>query len=193
MARRSHGVAVWAILVIGLAGCRDNELDRKADVERALTAAASSSQPTPPPETAESAAGPESEATFEFKVPTERPARTDDYPAAEQRPPDYPEAARQRADPQKCILATAQPTMTSAYGRSGEVIHLAVRAQNGCSTHFEGATFRVAALAPDGREVGSASGRFYGGIPPGGSADTLIVIPVAPSLDLTYRAEVTGY
>jgi hypothetical protein len=69
------------------------------------------------------------------------------------------------------------------------VVQLVVRAQNGCGTDFGGASFRVTAIGSNGREVASAFGRFSDAIPPGGSAETLVVIPTKPSMALSYRAE----
>jgi hypothetical protein len=123
----------------------------------------------------------ESSATFEVSVPvTEfRPS-----PTAERRLDDTPT---------RCIMVSASPSSASAYGVSGEVVQVVVRAQNGCGTHFGGASFRVTAIGANGREVASASGSFSTGIPPGGTAETLIAIPTKPSLGFIYRAEVTGY
>lgn len=134
----------------------------------------------------------ESEATFvvpileatERPVPAPAPRLAVPFPPREDRPAD---------SPARCIMLQAYPSSVSAYGVGGEVVQLVVRAQNGCSANFGSASFRVAAVGPDGREVVSASGRFSGAIPAGGSAETLIAIPTKPSLRLTYRAEVLGY
>jgi hypothetical protein len=127
----------------------------------------------------------ESSATYEVPIvarPTEAPVNP--APIAEDRPADTP---------MRCILLHVSPSSSSAYGLRGEVVQLVVRGQNGCSTHFGGASFRVTAIGSGGQPVGSASGSFSSGFPPGGSAETLVAIPTKPSLALTYRAEVTGY
>jgi hypothetical protein len=128
----------------------------------------------------------ESSATYE--VPIAPPA------AEEQRPVEAAPVENRPADsPKRCLMLQVSPSSASAYGIRGEVVQLVVRARNGCSTNFGSATFRVTAIGPDGREVGSAVGSFSAGIPLGGSAETLIAIPTKPSLALTYRAEVMGY
>jgi len=128
----------------------------------------------------------ESSATFEVSVapsPTaERPVEA--APATGERPADTP---------LRCLTLQVSPSSASAYGISGEVVQLVVRAQNGCGTNFASASFRVTAMGYDGRPLTSAVGSFSSGIPPGGSAQTLIAIPTKPSIGITYRAEVTGY
>jgi len=140
----------------------------------------------------QSPAGQESEATFVLRIleVTERPTPAPPPPPAV---PFPPREDRPADTPARCILLQAYPSSASAYGVGGEVVQLVVRAQNGCLANFGGASFRVAAVGPDGREVASGSGRFSGAIPAGGSAETLIAIPTKPSLRLTYRAEVLGY
>jgi hypothetical protein len=127
----------------------------------------------------------ESSATYEVPIaahPTE--ASFNPAPIAEDRPADTPA---------RCIMIRVFPSSSSAYGLREEVVQLVVRGQNGCSTHFGSASFRVTAIGSDGQPVGSASGSFSSGFPPGGSAESLVAIPTKPSLALTYRAEVTGY
>jgi hypothetical protein len=178
-------LAAGVFAIVAVAACRQAELDRRDAEKRMLTAVAASqaAEATPPPA---AAADPprESEATFEFPVPPERPTEVREY-----RPPEE----RREDAPATCIVATAAPTTASAFGRTGEVIQLIVRAHNACPTNFGNVTFRAVAIAPDGREVGWASGQFYGGVPPGSGAETLVVIPMRPSVALTYRAEITGY
>lgn len=130
----------------------------------------------------------ESSATYE--VPIAAPPA-----AAEGRPVEAaPPVENRPADsPKRCLTLQVSPSSASAYGIRGEVVQLVVRARNGCSTNFGSATFRVTAIGPDGRELGSAGGSFSVGIAPFGSAETLIAIPTKPSLALTYRAEVMGY
>jgi hypothetical protein len=116
----------------------------------------------------------ESSATYEVPI-VARPTETAVNPApiAEDRPADTP---------MRCILLHVSPSSSSAYGLRGEVVQLVVRGQNGCSTHFRGASFRVTAIGSGGQPVGSASGSFSSGFPPGGSAETLVAIPTKPSL-----------
>jgi hypothetical protein len=130
----------------------------------------------------------ESSATYE--VPIAAPPA-----AAEGRPVEAapPVEDRPADSPKRCLTLQVSPSSASAYGIQGEVVQLVVRARNGCSTNFGSATFRVTAIGPDGRELGSAVGSFSVGIAPFGSAETLIAIPTKPSLALTYRAEVMGY
>jgi hypothetical protein len=137
--------------------------------------------PADPETTEQRAAGEEREATFVLPVREveERPTAVP-YRAPEARPADTPA---------RCLALQAHPSSVSAYGRGGEVVQLVVRAQNGCGTNFGGASFRVTAIGSNGREVASAFGRFAAAIPPGGSAETLVVIPTKPSMTLTYRAE----
>jgi len=182
--KRFLELSAAAIAAIAVAACRDTELERRDAEKRMLTAVAATqaAEATPPP--AEAAAPAESEATYEFPVPPERPTELREYRQPEERPADAPA---------RCIAATAAPTMASSFGRTGEYIQLVVRARNACSTNFGNVTFRAVAIAPDGREVGWASGSFYGGVAPGGGAESLVVIPMTPSVALTYRAEITGY
>jgi len=135
---------------------------------------------------------PESGATFVLPVLEieERPTPAPAPPAAVAFPP---RENRPADSPARCILLQAYPSSVSAYGVSGEVVQLVVRARNGCFTNFGGASFRAVAVGPEGREVAAASGRFSGAIPAGGSAETLIAIPTKPSPGLSYRAEVLGY
>jgi hypothetical protein len=183
--RVTKGLLAVVAGAIAAAACRPAELDRRDAEKRMLTAVAASqaAEATPPP-AADADPPREAEATFEFPVPPERPTEVREY-----RPPEE----RREDAPATCIAATAAPTTASAFGRSGEVIQLVVQARNVCSTSFGNVTFHVVAIAPDGREVGSASGSFYGGVPPGGGAESLVVIPMRPSVALTYRAEITGY
>jgi hypothetical protein len=130
----------------------------------------------------------ESVATFEVPIleVDERPTAAPDPPAVapyvppEDRPPDTTE---------RCLMLQAYPSTVAAYGRSGEVVQLVVRAQNGCGTNFGYASFRAIAIGPNGLELGSAVGRFPEGIRAGGSAETLIAIPTKPVIGVTYRAE----
>ena len=130
----------------------------------------------------------ESEATFEVPIleVDERPTAAPDPPTAahgvlpEDRPPDT--TAR-------CLMLQAYPSTVAAYGRSGEVVQLVVRAQNGCGTNLRYASFRAIAIGPNGLELASAVGRFPDGIGAGGSAETLIAIPTKPVMGVTYRAE----
>jgi len=148
--------------------------------EQLLRAAPSAPAPLP--------AAAESEATFEVPIlevderPTAAPAPPTVAPYAppEDRPPDT--TAR-------CLMLQAYPSTVAAYGRSGEVVQLVVRAQNGCGTNFDYASFRAIAIGPNGLELASAMGRFPEGIRAGGSAETLIAIPTKPVIGATYRAE----
>jgi hypothetical protein len=143
---------------------------------------AAPSAPAPLPEAGES------EATFEVPIleVDERPTAAPDPPTVahgvppEDRPPDT--TAR-------CLMLQAYPSTVAAYGRSGEVVQLVVRAQNGCGTNFGSAFFRAIAIGPNGLELASAVGRFPDGIGAGGSAETLIAIPTKPVMGVTYRAE----
>jgi hypothetical protein len=130
----------------------------------------------------------ESSATFEVPIAVS--------PAAGERAPvgaAPPVEIRPVDTPKRCLTLQVSPSSASAYGIRGEVVQLVVRARNGCSTNFGSATFRVTAIGPDGRDLGSAVGNFSVGIPPFGSSETLIAIPTRPSLNLTYRSEVMGY
>jgi hypothetical protein len=134
-------------------------------------------------------APPEAETVYEVPVAAaEEPAsaQLDPSPAL-----DWPPPQERPADtPARCVQLTASPSNVSAFGSSGEVVQLVVRAQNGCGTNFDSAYFRAYALAPDGRELASAAGRFPGGVLAGGSAETLIALRTKPALGLTYRAEI---
>lgn len=136
-----------------------------------------------PPAPAPLPGGGESEATFEVPIPEvdERPtAAPNPYVPPRDRPPDT--TAR-------CLMLQAYPSSVAAYGRSGEVVQLVVRAQNGCGTNFGYASFRAIAIGPDGSELASTVGRFPEGIRAGGSAETVIAIPTKPVMGVTYRAE----
>jgi hypothetical protein len=143
---------------------------------------AAPSAPAPLPAAAESAV------TFEVPIleVDERPTAAPDPPTVapyvppEDRPPDT--TAR-------CLMLQAYPSTVAAYGRSGEVVQLVVRAQNGCGTNLRYASFRAIATGPNGLELASAVGRFPEGIRAGGSAETLIAIPTKPVMGVTYRAE----
>ncbi len=140
------------------------------------------SEPDPLPAPAES------EATLEVPI-----LDVDERPAAEPAPPRVapyePPEDRPRDTPGRCVMIQANPSTVSAYGRSGEIVQLVVRGQNGCGTNFGSVYFRAIAIGPDGREVASAVGRFPDGISAGGSAETLIAIATKPVLGMSYRAE----
>lgn len=146
-----------------------------------LRAAPAATEPPP--------AAAESEATFELPVldVDERPtAAPDPPPAAAWVPPED----RPADTPARCLMLQAYPSNVAAFGSSGEVVQLVVRAQNGCGTNFGYASFRAVAIGPDGREVASAVGGFAGGIRAGGSAETLIAVRTKPGTNMAYRAEV---
>ena len=177
-------IAVVAVVAAWQVGRRS---ERRAAEARRAAAAAAIEGPGPAPTVAADSAGieeppalRESWATYEMPLAPETPTPVS-MPAQEERPADTP---------QRCLTLHASPSMASAYGRSGAVVQLVVRAQNGCSTGFGYASFRVVAIGADGREAGSAVGRFPGGVLAAGSAETLIAIPTTPSTSLTYRAEV---
>lgn len=188
----STGKAVVLLLVGGAIALVAWQLGRKAERQALREAPAPApaaavpdgiaADPAPPPAA-------EAEAIYEVPVaaPEERPtAPPDPQPAA-----TWPPAEDRPADtPARCLMLQAHPSNVSAFGSSGEVVQLVVRAQNGCGTNFGSASFRAVAIGPDGREVASASGRFPGGVPAGGSTETLIALRTRPALSLTYRAEV---
>lgn len=172
------------------------QTEREAMRESAAAARPAEGESTPPAAAVPAASAPvaepapaEAEAIYEVPVAgVEEPAAV---PAAPTAAPDWPPPAERRVDtPARCIQLTAQPSNVSAFGSSGEVVQLVVRAQNGCGTNFDSAWFRAVAIAPDGRELASASGRFPGGVRAGSSAETLIALRTKPALGLTYRAEV---
>lgn len=134
-------------------------------------------------------AGAPAEATYEVPIGSaEEPAAAPVEPTAA---PAWPPPEERRPDTAaRCIQLTAAPSNVSAFGSSGEVVQLVVRAQNGCGTNFDSAWFRAVAVAPDGRELASASGRFPGGVRAGSSAETLIALRTPPAMGLTYRAEI---
>ena len=168
------------------------QAEREAMRESAAAARPAEVASAPPADASAPVAEPapaEAEAIYEVPVADlEEPAAVPDAPTAA---PDWPPPAERRVDtPARCIQLTAQPSNVSAFGSSGEVVQLVVRAQNGCGTNFDSAWFRAVALAPDGRELASASGRFPGGVRAGSSAETLIALRTKPAPSLTYRAEI---
>lgn len=190
----STGKAVVLLLVGGAIALVAWQLGRKAERQALREAPAPApaaavpdgiaADPAPPPPRAA-----EAEAIYEVPVAAaeERPTAPPDPPP----PSAWPPAEDRPADtPARCLMLQAHPSNVSAFGSSGEVVQLVVRAQNGCGTNFGSASFRAVAIGPDGREVASASGRFPGGVPAGGSTETLIALRTRPALSLTYRAEV---
>jgi len=189
----STGKAVVLLLVGGAIALVAWQLGRKAERQTLREAPAAAPAAAVPDGIAADPALPppaaEAEAIYEVPVavPEERPTARPEPPpaaawqAAEDRPADTPA---------RCLMLQAHPSNVSAFGSSGEVVQLVVRAQNGCGTNFGSASFRAVAIGPDGREVASASGRFPGGVPAGGSTETLIALRTRPALGLTYRAEV---
>ena len=190
----STGKAVVLLLVGAAIAIVAWQLGRTTGREARLEPAAPAPAPTAalaselPPVAAEPQPPPaEAEAIYEVPVAaSERPPEPPDprpaapWPPAEERPADTPA---------RCLMLQAHPSNVSAFGPSGEVVQLVVRAQNGCGTNFGSASFRAVAIGPDGSEVASATGRFPGGVRAGGSAETLIALRTKPALNLTYRAE----
>lgn len=171
------------------------QTEREAMRESAAAARPAEVSSAPPASTVPAASAPVAEpAPAEEQAVYEVPVGDMEEPAPPVEPtaaPDWPPPAERRVDtPSRCIQLTAQPSNVSAFGSSGEVVQLVVRAQNGCGTNFDGAWFRAVAIAPDGRELASASGRFPGGVRAGSSAETLIALRTKPALGLTYRAEI---
>ena len=191
----STGKAVILLLVGAAIAAAAWQLGRKTEREAlrdGSPAAAPAETPdapaAPPPVEADEPASSEVEAVYEVPVGAEEPvpAPPDPSPA-----PVWPPPEERRADTaERCIQLTAHPSNVSAFGSSGEVVQLVVRAQNGCGTNFDSAYFRAFAIAPDGREVAAASGRFPGGVRAGASAETLIALRTKPAMGLTYRAEI---
>lgn len=195
----STGKAVALLLVFGaiaaVAWQAGRATERKAQSESGAPPrpATSPAVPVVPPPAGHEPVGapPAAEAGAIYEVPVldveERPAAAPDPPPAaswvpaEDRPADTPA---------RCLMLQAYPSNVAAFGLSGEVVQLVVRAQNGCGTDFGYASFRAVAIGPDGREVASAVGGFAGGIRAGGSAETLIAVRTKPGTSMTYRAEV---
>jgi hypothetical protein len=190
-------IAAVAVVAAWQVGKRSERRAAEALLQRALPAAMPSpSAPTPAP-TQDAAAAPEggeipveSSATFDMPLGPAgpEPVAPPYYPTA--RPYFPPEDDRPLDTPARCVMVHASPSMTSAYGRTGAVVQLVVRAHNGCPRSFGSVTFRAIAIGADGNEAGAAVGSFPGGVPAGGSAETLIAVPTRPSTSLSYRAEI---
>lgn len=190
----STGKAVVLLLVGGAIAIVAWQLGRTTE-RQALREAASPPAPTASvvdaasPIASEPPAPAEAEAIYEVPVPV-----SGEIPPAVPEPPPaapWPPAEDRPADtPARCLMLQAHPSNVSAFGPSGEVVQLVVRAQNGCGTNFGSASFRAVAIGPDGAEVASAVGRFPGGVRAGGSAETLIALRTKPAMSLTYRAEI---
>jgi hypothetical protein len=195
----STGIAVVLLLVGGAIAIVAWQLGRTTERQALREGAASPLAPTAAAVSDEVPAAPaeapqppppaESEALYEIPV-----ASTEERAPAPPEPPPaaaWPPAEDRPADtPSRCLMLQAHPSNVSAFGSSGEVVQLVVRAQNGCGTNFGSASFRAVAIGPDGSEVASAVGRFPEGVRAGGSAETLIALRTKPALSLTYRAEV---
>ena len=182
----STGKAVVLLILFAGIAAVAWQAGRKAE-RQAARGGESASLPVTAPITEEPAAptplpATEAEATFEVPIPAVADERPTAVPFAppEERPSDT--AAR-------CVMLQAHPSTVAAYGRSGEVVQLVVRGQNGCATNFGYVSFRAIAIGPNGLELASAVGRFPEGIRAGGSAETLIVVPTKPDMGVTYRAE----
>ena len=192
----STGKAVILLLVGAAIAAAAWQLGRKTEREAlrdGSPAAAPAETPdapaAPPPVEPDEPASSEVEAVYE--VPVQSAAEPPAPPPDPSPPPEWPRPEERRPETaERCVQLTAYPSNVSAFGSSGEVVQLVVRAQNGCGTNFDSAYFRASAIAPDGREVAAASGRFPGGVRAGGSAETLIALRTKPALGLTYRAEI---
>jgi hypothetical protein len=188
----STGKAVALLIVFGAIAAVAWQLGRATERQalRESTAVPPATAPAVPVDLPTAAPEPaaEAEATYELPIldAAGRPTVVADPPPA---PVWVPPENRPSDTPARCLMLQAYPSNVAAYGLSGEVVQLVVRAQNGCGTNFGYASFRAIAIGPDGGEVASAVGSFTGGIRAGGSAETLIAVRTKPGTNMTYRAE----